>query len=82
MERFKMGKGVWQGCALSLCLFDFCAEYIMRKDVLDESRARIKITRRNINNLICADDISLMAEGEQELKSLLMRVKEENKKAG
>ena len=54
----------------------------MRKDVLDESRARIKITRRNINNLICADDISLMAEGEQELKSLLMRVKEENKKAG
>ena len=77
---FQIGKGVCQGCILSPCLFSFYAEYIMRNAGLDE--ARIKIARRNINNLRYADDITLMAESEEELKSLLMKVKEETEKAG
>ena len=77
---FKIGKGVHQGCILSLCLFNFYAEYIMRNARLDESQAGIKIARRNINNLRYADDTTLMAES-KELKSLLMRVKKESEKA-
>ena len=77
---FLNGKGVRQGCILSLCLFNLCAEYIMRKAGLEEAQAGIKIARRNIDNLRYADDISLMAERE-ELKSLLMKVKEESEKA-
>ena len=77
---FQIGKGVHQGCVLSLCLFNFCAEYIMRNAGLDESEAEIKIAGRNINNLRYADDTTLMAESEEELKSLLMKVKEENEK--
>ena len=72
---FQMGKGVPQGCTLSLCLFNFYAEYIMRNTGLDEAQAEIKIARRNINNLRYADDTTLMAESEEELKSLLMKVK-------
>ena len=74
---FHIGKGVRQGCILSLCLFNFCAEYIMRNDGLDEAQAGIKTARRNINNLRYADDTTLMAESE-ELTSLLMKVKEES----
>ena len=77
---FQIGKGVHQGCILSLCLFNLDAEYIMRNAGLEEAQAGIKIARRNINNLRYADDISLMAESEEELKSLLMKVKEEVKK--
>ena len=72
---FKIGKGVWQGCVLSLCLFNLYAEYIMRNAGLEEAQAGIKIAGRNINNLRYADDTTLMAESEEELKSLLMRVK-------
>ena len=79
---FLIGKGVRQGCILSPCLFNFYAEYIMRKAGLDEAQAAIKIARRNINNLRYADDTTLMAESEEELKSLLMKVKEENEKVG
>ena len=78
---FHIGKGVHQGCILSPCLFNFCAEYIMRNAGLDEAQAGIKIAGRNINNLKYADDITLMAES-KELKSLLMKVKEENEKLG
>ena len=74
---FQIGKGVCQGCILSPCLFNFCAENIMRNAGLDEAQAGIKIASRNINNLRYADDTTLMAESEEELKSLLMRVKEE-----
>ena len=74
---FKIGKGVRQGCILSPCLFNFCAEYIMRNAVLYESQAGIKIVSRNINNLRYSDDTTLMAESEEELKSLL-KVKEES----
>ena len=77
---FQIGKGVCQGCILSLCLFNFYAEYIMRNAGLDEVQAGIKIAGRNINNLIYADDTTLMAESEEELKSLLMKVKEESEK--
>ena len=76
-----MGKGVSQGCRLSPCLFNFYAEYIMRNAGLEEAQAGIKIAGRNINNLRYADDTTLMAESE-EIKSLLMKVKEENEKAG
>ena len=82
MDWFKIGKGVCQGCILSLCLLNLYAEYIMQNASLDESQAGIKIAERNINNLRYADDTTLMAEGEEELKSLLMRVKEESEKAG
>ena len=78
---FQIGKGVRQGCILSPCLFNLYAEYIMRNVGLDEAQAGIKISRRNINNLRYADDTTLMAESE-ELKSLLVKVKEESEKAG
>ena len=78
---FQVGKGVRQGCILSPCLFNLYAEYIMRNAGLDEAQAGIKITRRNINNLRYADDITLMAESKEELKSLLMKVKVESGKA-
>ena len=79
---FQIGKGVCQGCILSPCLFNFYAEYIMRNAWLEDAQAGIKIARRNINNLRYADDTTLMAESEEELKSLLMKVKEENEKVG
>ena len=79
---FQKGKGVHQGCILSPCLFNFYAEYIMRNAGLEEAQAGIKIARRNINHLRHADDTTLMAESEEELKSLLMKVKEESEKVG
>ena len=79
---FQIGKGIRQGCMLSPCLFNLYAEYIMRNAGLDEAQAGIKIVRRSINNLRHADDIILMAESEEELKSLLMKVKEESEKVG
>ena len=79
---FKIRKGVCQGCILSPCLFNLYAEYIMRNAGLDEAQAGIKIAGRNINNLRYADDTTLMAESEEELKSLLMKVKEESEKVG
>ena len=81
MDWFRTGKGVCQGCMLSPCLFNLYAEYIMRNDELGKSQAGIKIARRNINNLKYADDTTLMAESEQSLKNLLMRVNEESEKA-
>ena len=77
---FQRGKGVCQGCILSPCLFHLYEEYITRNAGLDEAPAGIKIARRNINNLRYADDKTLMTESEEELKSLLMKVKEENEK--
>jgi len=82
MNWFKTGKGVHQGCILSPCLFNFFAEYIMWHARMDESQARNKIVDRNINNLRYADDTTLRAESEEELKSLLMKVKEESEKVG
>ena len=79
---FQIGKGVHQGCILSPCLFNLYAEYIMRNAGLVEAQAGMKIARRNINNLSYADDTALMAESEEELKSLLMKVKEESVKVG
>src|SRR5574341_820533 len=79
---FQRGKGVCPGCILSPCLFNLYAEYIMRKAGLDEAQAAIKIAERNINNLRYADDTTLMAESEEELKSLLMKEKEESEKVG
>ena len=79
---FKIWKEVHQGFILSLCLFNLYVEYIMRNTELDEAQAGIKMAGRNINNIIYADDTTLMAECEEELKSLLMRVKEESQKAG
>ena len=79
---FQIGKGVHQGCILSLCLFNLYAEYIMRNAGLEETQARIKIARINISNIRYADDTTLMAENEEELKSLLMNVKEESEKVG
>jgi len=78
---FKTGKGVSQGYMLSPCLFNFYAEYIMQNARMDEPQAGIKIAGRNINNLSYADDTTLMAESEEELKTLLIRVKEESEKA-
>ena len=82
IDWFQIGKGVCQGCILSPCFFNLYAEYIMRNAGLEETQAGIKIAWRNINNLRYADDITLMAEGEEELKSLLMKVKEESEKVG
>ena len=79
---FQIGKGVCQGCILSPCLINFYAEYIMRNAGLEEAQAGIKIAGRNINNLRYVDDTILMAESEEELKSLLMKVKEECEKVG
>ena len=78
---FQIAKGVHQGCMLSKCLFNLCAEYTMRNAGLEEAQAGIKIARRNINNLRYADDTTLTAESEEELKILLMKVKEESEKA-
>ena len=82
IDRFQIGKGEHQGCILSPCLFNFYAEYLMRNAGLEEAQAGIKIARRNINNLRYADATTLMAESEEELKSLLMKVKEGSEKAG
>ena len=79
---FQIGKGVGQGCILSPCLFNFYAEYIMRNAGLEETQAGIKIAGRNIKNLRYADDTTVMAESEEELKNLLMKVKEESEKVG
>ena len=79
---FQIGKGLHQGCILSPCLFNLYAEYIMRNAGLDEAQAGIKISRRNIDNLIYADDTTLMTESEEELKSLLVKMKEESKIVG
>ena len=79
---FQIRKGVHQGCILSPCLFNLYAEYIMQNARLDEAQAGIKISRRNINNLRYADDTTLIAESEEELKRLMMKVKEESEKFG
>ena len=79
---FQIGKGVHQGCILSPWLFNLYAEYIMRNAGLEEAQPGIKTARRNLNNLRCADDTTLMAESEEELKSLLMKVKEKSEKVG
>ena len=82
MDWFQTGKGVHQGSILSPCLFNFYAEYIMRNAGLEEAQAGIRIAGRNINNLRYADDTTLMAKSKEELKSFLMKVKEESEKAG
>ena len=82
MDWFQIEKGVRQGCILSPCLFNLYAEYVMRNARLDEVQAGIKIVGRNINNLRYADDTTLMTESEEELKSLLIKVKEESEKVG
>ena len=82
IDWFQIVKGVCQGCVMSPCLFSLYAEYIMRNAGLDEAQTGIKIARRNINNLRYADDTPFVAESEEELKSLLMKVKEESEKAG
>ena len=79
---FQIGKGVRQGCILPPCLFNLCEEYIMRNAGLEEAQAGIKIAGRNFNNLRYTDDTTLMAESEEELKSRLMKVKEESEKNG
>ena len=79
---FQIGKGVHQGCILSPCFFNLYAEYLMRNTGLEETQAEIKIAGRNINHLRYADDTTLMAESEEELKSLLMKAKEESEKVG
>ena len=81
MDWFQIEKGLCQGCLLSPCLFNLCAEYIIRNAGLDEAHTRIKIAGRNISNLRYADDTTLMAESEEELK-ILMKEKEESEKAG
>ena len=82
IDWFQIGKGVCPGCTLSPCLFNLYAEYIMQNSGLDEAQAGIKIARRSISNPRCADDTTLIAESEEELKSLLMKVREESEKAG
>ena len=81
-DSFQIGKGVCQGCTLSPCLLNLHSQYIMRNAGLEETQAGIKIAGRNINNLSYADDNTLMVESEEDLKSLLMEVKEESEKAG
>ena len=81
MDCFQIGKGIHQGCILSPYLFNLYAEYIKRNSGLEEAQAGFKIVRRNINNLRYADDTTLMAESEEELRSLLMKVKEESEKS-
>ena len=81
MDWFQIGKGVHPGCILSPCLFNLYAEYIMQNAGLNEAQAWLKIAKKNINNLSYADDTTLMAESEEELKSLLMRVKKESEKS-
>ena len=81
-DRLKIGKGVCQGCILSPCLFKLYAEYIMQNAKLDEAQAGIKIARRNINNLRYADDTTFMDKSKEELKSLLIKVKEKSEKVG
>ena len=81
MDRSQIGEGVHQVCMLSLCLFNLYADYIMWNAGLNEAQVGLKIARRNINNLAFADDTTLRAESEEELKSLLMKVKEENGKS-
>ena len=80
IDWFQIGKGVHQGCIMSPCLLNFYSEYIMRNAGLEEAQAGIKIARRNINNLRYVDDTTLMAESEEELKSLLLKVREESEK--
>ena len=82
MDWFKIGKGVCQGCILSPCLFHFYAEYMMKNAGLGESQTEITLAGRNINNLRCADDTTLMAESKEELKRLLMKVNGQSEKAG
>ena len=82
IDWFQIRKGVHQGCILSPCLFNLYAEYIMRNAGLEDAQAGIKIAGRNINNITYADDTTLLAESEEELKSLLMKVKEESEKIG
>ena len=82
MDWFKFEKGVCQVCILSPCLFNFYVEYVMRNARLDEAQAGIKVAGKNINNLRYADDTTLMGESKEELKSLLMKVKEESENAG
>ena len=82
MDWFQIGKGVHQDCTLSPCLFNFYAEYIMQNTRLGEAQAGIKIVRRNINNLRYSDDTTLMAESDEELKSLFLKVKEGSEKTG
>ena len=82
MDWFQIGKGVHQGCIMSPCLFNLYADYIMQNARLDGAQAGIKIAARIINNLRYEDDTTLMAESEEELKSLLMKVKEESEKTG
>ena len=82
IDWFQIGKGVCQGCILSPCLFNLYAEYMMQNAGLDEAQAEIKTVKRNINNLRYADDTTLMAESEEELKSLLKKVKEESEEVG
>ena len=82
MDWFKIGKGIHQGCILSPCLFNFNAEYNMRNFGLEEAQAGTKVAGRNINNLRYADNTTLMGESDEELRSLLMKVKEERERAG
>ena len=81
-DRFQFGKGVYQGCILSPCLFNLYAKYIMQKHRLDEEQAGIKIARRDINNFRYAGDTTLLAESAEEVKSVLMKVKEKSEKVG
>ena len=82
MDWFKIGKGVWQGCILSPCLFNLHAEYIMRNAGLDKAQTGIKIAGRNINNLRYADDATVLEENKEAFKRLFMNVKEKREKAG
>jgi len=82
MDWFQIGKGIYQGCIFSPCIINLYAEHIIQNSRLDKVQAGIKIARRNINNLRYADDTTVMAESEEELKSLLIKVKEDSEKVG